>query len=164
MGPTSLVLKNAIQAKTSIMNAVPPCSTPHEIQGGAAFTCVLPTGVRSLVVDAGLLFRTDHFPPGMVRIERGHARADPLGPWPEILFVNVAIIVDDERHDAGITILGGIGDEAEATNHVAAHDVIYRAARGVWTLAGQDLVAISVIWFPGADAIASLRCVRDRFA
>src|SRR5262249_57622923 len=99
-------------------------------------------GVRSLVVDAGLLFRIDHFPPGMVRIERGHARADPLGPWPEILFVNVAIVVNDERHDAGITVLGGIGDEAEATNHVSPHAVIPRPPPRLCTLSAHDPLLI----------------------
>src|SRR5262245_6751952 len=100
----------------------------------------------------------------MVRIERGHARTDPLGPRTEILFVDVTVIVDDEGHDAGVAILGGKGDEAEAANHVAAHDVVHRAAGRVRTLAGQDPEVVAVIRLAGADAIATLGRGGDRFA
>src|SRR4029453_6388107 len=103
-----------------------------------------------------LFLRVDHFPPGMVRIERSHARTDPLGPWTEILFVDVAVIVDDEGHDAGVAILGGKGDEAEATNHVAAHDVVHRAARRILALAGQDPEVVAVIRLAGDETIRPL--------
>src|SRR5437868_12894036 len=111
-----------------------------------------------------LFLRVDHFPPGMVRIERGYARSDTSRPVAEILFENIAIIVDDERHDAGVAVFGGIGDEPEAADHVAAHDVIPGTAGRIRALACQDLVVIAVVRLSGADAIASLRCGRDRFA
>src|SRR5262245_32998028 len=120
-----------------------------------------PAGVRSLAEDAGLFFRVDYLPPGVIRIERGHARGSPACARAEIPFVDVAVIVDDEGHDPGVAVFGWIGDEAEAADHVAAYDVINGAARSVRALAGQDLVVIAVIRFPGADAIAPLGCGSD---
>ena len=32
----------------------------------------------------------------------------------KVFFVHHAVLIDDERHDAGVAILGGIGDEGEA--------------------------------------------------
>src|SRR5262245_29347675 len=70
-------------------------------------------------------------------------------------------MVDDERHDAGITVFSWIGDGRKATDHVALDDVINGPARRSRALAQQDLEAIAVVRFAGARAIAALRCLGD---
>src|SRR5262245_24843111 len=98
----------------------------------------------------------------MVWIERSHARGNPACAWAEVPFVNVAVIVDDEGHDAGVAVLRRVSDKADPADHVAAHDVVDGAARSVRALAGQDLVVVAVIGLSGADAIAFLGRARHR--
>src|SRR5262249_32621231 len=109
-------------------------------------------------------FRVDDLSPGVVRIELAHARGNAPCPRAEVLLEPVAIIVDDEGHDAGLAVLRRIGHEPEPADHVAANDVFDGAARGVRSLTGQYLVVVAVIGFAGANAITLLRRSRDRFA
>src|SRR4029077_8165604 len=110
-----------------------------------------------------LFFRIDYLPPGVIGVERGDTRGIPGRAFAEILFVYVAIIVDDERHDAGVAIFGGVGDEPEATDHVATHDIVDRAARCRRALAGQDLETVAVERLAGTGAITALRCIGNGF-
>src|SRR4029077_2085886 len=110
-----------------------------------------------------LFFRIDYLPPGVIGVERGDTRGISGRAFAEILFVYVAIIVDDERHDAGVAIFGRVGDEPEATDHVAAHDIVDRAAWRRRTLAGQDLETVTVERLAGAGAITALRCIGNGF-
>src|SRR6476620_1709631 len=111
---------------------------------------------------AALLLGIDDLPPGVIGIEGGHLRGDAGRAFAKILFVDVAFVVDDERHDAGIAVFGRIGNGRKAADHVALDDVINGAARRSGALAQQDFVVIAVVRFAGARAIAALRCLGDR--
>src|SRR5262249_27257804 len=110
---------------------------------------------------APLFFRVDHLPPGMIGIEGGHLRGDAGCAIAKVPFVDVAIIVDDEGHDAGVAVFRRIGDGGKATDHVAVDDVIHGPTWRGRALAQQDLEAIAVEWFAGARPIALLRCRSD---
>src|SRR5215472_13780362 len=51
-------------------------------------------------------------------------------------------MIDEERHDPGIPVLGRIGNDSEAADHLAAHHVVELAARRSRSLLGQDLEVV----------------------
>src|SRR5262249_46304731 len=51
----------------------------------------------------------------------------------------------DKRHDARVPVFSRIGHERETADHVAAHDVVQRAAGRVRSLPGEHLVVVAVI-------------------
>src|SRR5262249_41468347 len=87
------------------------------------------------------------------------------GAFAEILFEDDAGVVDDERHHAGVQILGRIGDEREPPDHLAAHDVVERAAGRCGSLPREDLVVVAVEGRAAtADAIAFAGGLSHEFA
>ena len=83
---------------------------------------------------------------------------------PRSFWKTVAVLVDDEGHHAGIAVVGRVGDEAEAADHLAAHDVVIGATGSRRSLARQDLVAVAVIGRPGAGRVALARGIGHEFA
>src|SRR4029078_2074308 len=63
----------------------------------------------------------------------------------EVALVDVAALVDDEGHHAGLAVGHRPGDDAEAAAHAAVHQVAVGAARSVGALAIEQAVAIAVI-------------------
>src|SRR4029078_12442104 len=102
-------------------------------------------------------FRVDDLPPGVIRIELAHARRDPACSRAEVLFEHVTVVVDDEGHDAGVAVLGRVGDEPETADHAAANDVVDGATGRTRTLLCQDLEIVAVVRFTGANAITLAR-------
>src|SRR6202008_3577630 len=64
---------------------------------------------------------------------------------------------DDEGHDAGIAVVGGIGDERKAADHLAFDHVVERPARGARALPGQDPIVIAVIGLRLAAGLVAFR-------
>jgi hypothetical protein len=58
--------------------------------------------------------------PGFVRIEFGHGLGDGRGLWTEVFLIDDAVMVDDESHDSGRSVLCRIGHHAEAAHHFTA--------------------------------------------
>src|SRR5262249_47958975 len=82
-----------------------------------------------------------------------------------ILLKHCAVVIDDKSHHAGIAVFGRIGDQCEATNHFAVHDVIGGAAGRRRSLLGQDLVVVAVIRRAAfARAVTLARRVGEQFA
>src|SRR5262245_35373754 len=105
------------------------------------------------------------FLPGMVGVERGHSPGNPCGSRPEILLEHLALVVDQERHHAGIAVLGGPRDQRKAADHAAVHDVIEDAAGRGRALPGQDLEVIAVVRDrTAANLVALPGRLRDRVA
>src|SRR5215468_5234462 len=69
-------------------------------------------------------------------------------------------MADDEGHDAGIGVVSGPGDQREAADHLALHDVTHRTTRCARTLLGEDAIVIAVI---GLWLASSLVAFRRRF-
>jgi hypothetical protein len=67
----------------------------------------------------------------------------------EIFLVNNAVLIDDESHDARITISSRIGQKREAACQMAIDDVIPGPARRVLSLPAQNLEIVPIIrpWF-----------------
>src|SRR5664279_3967909 len=80
--------------------------------------------------------------PGFVGIEFGHRFCELNGVLAEVLLVHHSALVDDEGHDARVTVLLRIGDEGEAPSHLAIYDVILRAALGSRTLFGENAIEV----------------------
>src|ERR1700687_1325487 len=75
--------------------------------------------------------------PTAVRIERRHALGNARGAGPQILLVHFPVVTDEERHDARAAVFRGIGDQSETTDHLAADDVVERAAARIRPLPGE---------------------------
>src|SRR5690349_8563452 len=63
----------------------------------------------------------------------------------QVALVDVAALIDDEGHDAGLAVPDRPGDDTEAGAHAAAEQVAVGATLGIGTLAVEQAVAIAVI-------------------
>jgi hypothetical protein len=55
------------------------------------------------------------------------------------------MMIDEERHQARSAVLRRIGHEREPADHVAAHQVVDFAARGIWPLPGENPKIVTMI-------------------
>src|SRR5664280_3869220 len=62
----------------------------------------------------------------------------------EVPFIDHSGRIHQEGHDSGVAVLGRIGDECEATRHLAIHDVAFGATLGLSALSRQDPVVVAV--------------------
>src|SRR5262245_26155597 len=92
-----------------------------------------------------VLLQVAHPLPAAARIERLHGRDGAVRLGSEILLVEDALVIDEERHHAGIAVLRRIGHQREAADQLAARDVIQRSPVSALPLAGQNLVVVAVI-------------------
>src|SRR5438270_10793212 len=83
--------------------------------------------------------------PRLVRVEKLHLLEFVECLRPEVLFVNDAVLTDDEAPDTRYVIFGRRRDQGEAANHDVLHDKIHRAERRPGTLSLQDLEKIAMI-------------------
>ena len=58
-----------------------------------------------------------------------------------------AILVHDESHHPRVTVLGGIGREAESADHFSTHYIVFRPSRCVAGLALQDAEIVAMEGF-----------------
>src|SRR5215813_10648790 len=57
-----------------------------------------------------------HFRPALAGIETLHRRGLRLRLYAEVRLINLAVLVDDERHDAGVCVSRRIRDDSEAAD------------------------------------------------
>src|ERR1017187_7578849 len=57
--------------------------------------------------------------PALIGIEVGHRLRRVCSCLAQVFLVHHALLIDDERLDAGNTVLGGIGDVGESARHLA---------------------------------------------
>src|SRR4029453_901769 len=62
----------------------------------------------------------------------------------EIRLVNLSILIDDERHDAGIAVLCRIRDNGESADRPSLYDIVERARFGALSLTLQHPVVVAV--------------------
>src|SRR4029453_15252116 len=62
----------------------------------------------------------------------------------EIRLVNLPILIDDERHDAGIAVLCRIRDDGESADRPSLYDIVERAGFGALSLTLQHPVVVAV--------------------
>src|SRR4051812_39609400 len=77
------------------------------------------------------------------------ALGDLLAVGAEVALVDDAFVTRHERHDAGISVLRGVGDDAEAADQLAIDEEVGGAAAGVGSLRREEAVAVAVIGRPG---------------
>src|SRR3974390_2263843 len=66
------------------------------------------------------------------------------GLFPEILLVNDAILFEDERHDAGVSIFHRIGQKGVSAGHFSVDDVVFGATFCRGTLFSEYPVVVAV--------------------
>ena len=74
-----------------------------------------------------------------------HSRGELTSSGAEIFLVYAALLVDDERHYAGLAVLRRPRYQREAGNHVTIDNIVVPAAGRVAALAGENLEVISVV-------------------
>ena len=114
---------------------------------------------RTAILRAGSSFHTgivavslsDHYwislyrdPRAVGRI-RGHVLGNIKGRGPEVLLIDLALLVDDEGHYARVAPLGRPGNERKSCDHVAVDNVVVGTARRMFSLAGQDFEIVAMI-------------------
>src|SRR5262245_5853825 len=62
--------------------------------------------------------------PGLVGVECRHLASNLSSRRPEILLIDDAVMVHDERHDSRVIIFGRERHERKSSNHVTACDVV----------------------------------------
>ena len=62
-----------------------------------------------------------HGLPSGAGVKRRHLRADGGGILAEILFVDLAVVADDEAHHAAAAVVGRVGDHREAGGYLKGH-------------------------------------------
>src|SRR5687767_6769307 len=80
--------------------------------------------MASLQLSCALRSRRIDLLPGLIRIEQVDALGDAFGARSEILLVDSTGMIDQEGHDARISVLGGVCDQREAADHLVLDDVI----------------------------------------
>jgi hypothetical protein len=113
------------------------CASKRSLWRHASAGSLAPTSLRRLGYFG--------FLPRRIRIERRDLLRDFVGVRPEVFLEYGAGVADDKGHHAGVTVLGRIGDERKAADHLAVDDVIGDAAGRMPALFGQDLVVVAVI-------------------
>src|SRR5689334_2058262 len=83
--------------------------------------------------------------PGLVRVEPHHCLCDVCRTCSEILFIDHALLVNEEGLDTGNAILGGPGNEAEPADHQPANQIVLRTSRRSWSLSSQNLEIVAMV-------------------
>src|SRR5437764_2873332 len=76
-----------------------------------------------------------HRRPAVTGIVLAHRARAPRRARSKISLLDLAVLIHDERHDAGAAIFGRIGNDRKAADRPAMNDVIERAARCALALA-----------------------------
>src|SRR4030095_3298492 len=85
-----------------------------------------------------------HGRPRLVRIEALHLGRLLRRFRSEIRLVDLPILIDDERHDAGIAVLCRIRDDGESADRPSLYDIVERAGFGALSLTLQHPVVVAV--------------------
>src|SRR5262249_19805380 len=96
-----------------------------------------PSGDRAAV--------SPHHGPLQIGVEPGHRRSKSLRLRAQILLIDHAALVGDERHDPRVPILDRIRDHAKAVLEPSVYHVTLCAARCRRALGREDSIAIPVI-------------------
>ena len=106
--------------------------------------------------------RLNHPPPSVIRVKTRHARGNCGRAPAEVFLEDVPMMIDEERHQARSAVLCRIGYQREPADHVAAHQVVDFAARGIRPLPGETpkivtmiRSALTVDGYPSAAAAAA---------
>src|ERR1700756_881154 len=91
--------------------------------------------------------------PGFVRVESLHALKFIETLRPEILFVDNAVVADDEGSHSGYAIFRRRGHKGKASDHYSFHDEVQFAERGCRALPFENLEEIAVIGLAAAVAL-----------
>src|SRR4051812_11159221 len=77
--------------------------------------------------DAGICAYLLNFFPGWIGIESANRPGLHVRLLAEILLINFTFVTGDERHDSGVSVIGGPGDDGKSANELSIHDIIDRA-------------------------------------
>ena len=91
--------------------------------------------------------------PAPIRIEAIYTLEEFERLWPEIFFIDDAVLAHDEGLNSSVPVLCRRSHQGEAANHHALDDVIQLAQRRGRPLTFQDFEEVTVIRF-GAAAVA----------
>jgi len=87
--------------------------------------------------------------PAGIGIVGGHLLGDFRGVFAQVALVEGAVLVDDERHDAGAAVVGGEGNDCKAADELIVDHVIAGAAGGSGSLGGDQAIEVAEV---GASA------------
>jgi hypothetical protein len=91
--------------------------------------------------------------PAVIGVKRRDALGALLGVFAEVPLMDHSSVADDKGHHARVAIVGRIGNERKAPDHLALDQVVERTAGRVRSLLSENTIVIAVI---GPRATAGL--------
>ena len=82
--------------------------------------------------------------PAGIGIELGHCGSGLCSGAAQVLLEQHAILVNDERHHAGVAVFSGIGDESKTAGHLSIDHVVLRAAGRVTPLPSEHMEVVAM--------------------
>src|SRR5208282_3461415 len=122
----------------------PPGGDARALQTRVQLTLWLLLCLRRRLASHFLLLAFRFLPAGGWAIAL-HVSGNRLGFWAEIFFVDDSILVDDEGHHAGGSVLRRISHEGEAGGHFAIHQIAFHALLVPGAFGGQDVEVVTAI-------------------
>ena len=105
------------------------------------------------------------FLPGLIGIEPRHALGQRRRVVTQILLVDGAGMIHEERHHARIAVFRGKSEQRKSPDHLAPDDVIEHATGRVRPLPRQDAIVVAVVGRTSRTGLVSLfGCLGDEFA
>src|SRR5438552_17665725 len=86
-----------------------------------------------------------HRRPAVTGIVLAHRARAQRRARSKISLIDLAVLIHDERHDAGAAIFGRIGNDRKAADRPAVNDVIERAARCALALALEHPIVVAAV-------------------
>ena len=83
--------------------------------------------------------------PAFIRVKRRDALGALLGVFAEVPLMDHSCVADDKGHLAGVALVGRIGNERKAPDHLALDQIVERAAGRVRSLLSENTIVIAVI-------------------
>src|ERR1051326_122983 len=103
--------------------------------------------------------------PCLVRIICGYRLSNFLSIGPQILLIDLAVLIDNKGHDSGISVFHGIGDKGESASQFSIHKIVHSAARRVRPLTLEEPIDIAVKWSSAFFLpVALVESIRDQWA
>ena len=86
-----------------------------------------------------------HFLPSLIGIVLLHRGGNGSGILSQILLKDLAIVVHDESHHSGVSVLRRIRNHGKAADHLSLHQVTVCAAGRVFPLRRENLIVVAMI-------------------
>src|SRR5438045_2489336 len=101
------------------------------------------TALRRRLV-AGFQNSIRRFAPAWIGVVGSHLPHDFSGVRSEILLIDAALLINNESHDARVSVGGRPCDEGKAPDHVSVDDIVVFATRRMLALTSKDFEQVTM--------------------